>query len=143
LLEPLGLAIELGKHGRAGVLDLVLRAARPEPFREVAPESVQAGVSHFKEAAHELRALPIEEHGGFRRIAISRFVAISLAFEKSKRHQRVDKIGIGTRVQLKRRLEFGARPGRGPEFGEEPELYRGEQDLGRPEGHADFHDSSG
>ena len=106
LLEPLGLAVELGKHGRAGVLDLVLRAAGPESLGEVAPESVQAGVGHFQEAAHELRAVPIEKHGGFRRIAIARFRAIALALKKPKRHQRVEEIGIGSRVQPKRRLQL-------------------------------------
>ena len=109
LLEPLGLAVELGEHGRAGVLDLVLRVAGPESLGEVAPESVQAGVGHFQEAAHELRAVPIEEQGGFRRIAISRFRAIAVALEKAKRHQRVEEIGIGSRVQPKRRLQLARR----------------------------------
>ena len=111
MLEPLGLAVELGEHGRAGVFDLVLRAAGPQCLGEIAPESIKAGVGHFQEAAHELGAVPIEKQRGFRCIAIARLGAIAVTLEKAQRHQRVEEIGIGSRVQPKRRLQFAASHG--------------------------------
>ena len=45
------------------------------------------------------------------RIAISRFRAIAVALEKAKRHQRVEEIGIGSRMQPKRLLQLAARHG--------------------------------
>ena len=142
LLEPLGFAIELSEHGRARVFDLVLWAAGPESVGEIAPESVQAGVGHFQEAAHELWALPIEEQRGFRCIAIAGLRAVAVAVEKAQCDQRVEEIRIGSLMQLKRTLQFAASHGLGAKCGEQPQLYRREQDLGWPEGHAYLHDSS-
>ena len=46
-------------------------------------------------------------------------------------------------MKPERGLQLVAGPGGGTELGKEPELDGGEQHLGRPEPHADFHDASG
>ena len=51
------------------------------------------------------------------------------------------KSGFGARVQAEGRPQLAAGHGAGAERGEESEFDGREQDLGRPEGHADFHDS--
>ena len=103
---------------------------------------IEASVGHLEEAAHELRAVAIEEQRGLRRVAIARVGAVAVALEKAKRHQRVEEIGIGPRMQTERvPAARGRSSAPAAELREQPELDRREQDLGRPEGHADFHDS--
>jgi hypothetical protein len=125
------------------VLDLVLGLAGSQSIREVAPEWVQAGVRHLEEAAHELRARPIEKQGGLVGVAVAGEGTVAITLEEAKGHQRVQEIWVGAWVQPKCRLQFGASHRPGPELGEEPQLDGGEEDLGRPERHADFHDSCG
>ena len=54
------------------MLDLVLRAAGAEPLGEIAPEAIEARVGHLEDAAHELRAVPVEEQRRLRRVAVAR-----------------------------------------------------------------------
>ena len=77
--ETLGLAIEFLEYAFAAVLGLVLRLARPEPFFQVAPESIEPVVRHFQKSAHEPGAVSVEEECGFRCIAVFRVFAVTVA----------------------------------------------------------------
>src|SRR5207237_5287640 len=98
-LEPLGFAVELGEHGRAGMLDLVLRLAGAKAIGKAAPERIEPGVGHLEKAAHELRALAIEEQRRLCRIAILRSGTVAVALEKPQRDERVEEVGIGAGMQ--------------------------------------------
>jgi hypothetical protein len=122
LLEPLGPAVELGEHRRAGVFNLVLRLAGAEAVGEIAPESIKASVGHLKKATHKLRAVAIEEQRSFLRVAIAGFRSVAVTLEKAKRHQCVEEIGICSRMQLESKLQLAAGHGTNAELCEKLEL---------------------
>jgi hypothetical protein len=65
LLDPFWPAVELREHGRASVLDFILRLAGPQAFGKITPESIEARIGHFQKTGHELRAGSVEEHRRF------------------------------------------------------------------------------
>ena len=73
--------------------------AGPEALGQVAPERIEPRVGHLEESAHELWAVAIEERRGLRRVPIASLGSVAVALEKAQRHQRVEKIGIRSRVQ--------------------------------------------
>ncbi len=138
LLEPPGIAVKLLEHGLSGVFDFILGLARPEPFGEVAPKPVKAGIDHIQEATHILGAVAVEEELRLLRITIQCLRAIALAVQKAERNQRVEKIWNCPAVQTKSIPQLVGGHGFGAECSEEPELHRRQQRLGRPETHANL-----
>jgi hypothetical protein len=74
------------------MLDLVLRLARPQRFRQIVPEFEEPPVQHLQDAADISRAVAVEIERGQFRIRITRPHAIPFPIQKFHRHQSIKEI---------------------------------------------------
>ena len=88
-----------------------------------------------------MRAASVEEQRRFFGIAISRLRTVAVPMQKTQRHQGIEEVGVGSRVQLKGILQLAAGHGISPKLCKNPQLDGGKQDFGRPETQANLHDS--
>src|SRR5687767_432551 len=100
-------------------------------------------MSHFEKSTHERRAVSIEKCPGFRGVTILCFRAVTVAFEKSERDERVEEVRVGPRMKFERVAQFTPCLCCWAKLGEQPKLHRRKQHLRWPERHADFHYSCG
>src|SRR5262249_28893818 len=133
LLEARLLGVELLEHALAAVLDLVLRLAGAQRGGEVVPEAEQARVEHLEDGADVARARAVEKEAPRGRVAVARGGPGAVALEEAQRHQRVEEVRDGARVQPELAAQLLAREAPRAEPREDAELDGGEQDLGGPE----------
>ena len=131
-LQARRIGIERLKHRRAAAADFVLRQARPKRLGEVTPEAVQTLVRHLEDAADVGRLLLVEERIGGRSVG----VLAARALQKSQRHQGVQKIAGGARMQAEPPLYALQRLRPFRQIGEQLHLHRAQQDLRRPKSQA-------
>src|SRR5581483_2997883 len=141
LLQACGVAVELVEHRYAGALELVLRPAAPERFGELTPERVEAGIRHLEEAPDVARASPVEEGGGLRRVAIACRRAVAVPLEEPECDERIREVRYRARMKPDLGTKLLGRLRRGTQRREDAELDRREQNLRRPEPHADLEEA--
>ena len=139
LLQPRRIGVEFLEQTGPSRLDLVLRLSGAQRVGELGPERVQPGVRHLQDAADVRRLLPIEEHFRLGRVA----VAVALASEESKRHQRVEKVARRATVQPQPSAERVEMLGTLRQLGKDAHFDGAQERLGRPEGKAGLQDLFG
>jgi hypothetical protein len=82
----------------------------------------------------------VEERCGRGGVPVQRSRSRAVALEQAQRDEAVEEVGHGPGTQVQRVGQFVGSAGTGAQGGEQAELDRGGQRLGRPESHPDLHD---
>src|SRR5579863_724615 len=109
-----------------------LRLAGPQGRGEIVPVPVKPAVGHLENAADIRRLVLVKEQIGGGRVR----VRAVLPLEKSERHQRVEKIAGGPRMQAQAAGERFERLRAARQFGEDLHFNCAEKRLRGPEGQA-------
>src|SRR3954462_13908808 len=141
LLEPRGIAVELGEHGGAAVLELVLGPAGLESLGEIGPESVEPTIEHLQQTTDVGRLVGIEKLRAVHGVSITRARSVAVAVQESQRDKPVQEVVYGARVQSEPLANLFAGQRAIGQHGEQSQLHRRQQCLRRPESHADFQDA--
>src|SRR5215208_6359090 len=100
-------------------------------------------MGHLEKTAHKSRTAAVEKCRRFGSVAIFRFVAVTVTFEKTQGNECVEEIRCRAGMKSERIPQLNARFSSAPQFGKNTQLNRRQQSSRRPKCHADFHDPSG
>ncbi len=143
LFQTRQVGVELLEHALLAVLDFILRAAGAKRFRQIIPELEQPGVEHDENAADVAWAFLVKEQRAFRCIEVFRGRPVAVPAEEFHRHERIEKVRDGARVQAQFSAQFVPAQTTAAKLRKQAELDGCQQYFGRPETKGGLQNRSG